>query len=1072
MICSSSRKVLRTSLSWTFFFAPSSRRFPCRARFSSSSKDPEQDSAGRLISRKRSRSTKKLKTVKEYSALPERLVLINGTSAEPLPSWDGGLGTPSHNKREKDVNADSNEQNARLLPESSSAPSSDAEREKPVAKKRKRKTRSSDTSLGDGTVDAPVLHVQSSVIMQDGRRPPQNVLAREILENLSKFPHCILLTRVGQFYESYFDQAQEVSRLLSIKLTQRTWGGQRIWMCGFPLMHLDKYLKILVQQYNRSVAMCEEFRKPRDANDDLNTKASFERRVVRILTPGTLIDEPFLNPYENNFLLAIARDDKASQHDVGMAWIDVSTGEFYTRSTSLDTLKDHIARISPREVVLDTAFESDLADPIRSILSDSNCLVSFSDRTTGSLEDVITPTNEIVDDIVDLNNSFSVFSSAETAAIAVLNSFLQANLLEHAPHSLRPLREDKAQRMQIDAHTLKALEIRESIREGGTSGSLMSSIRRTVTSSGARLLARWLCSPSTSLDEILARQSLVNLYLTRPTLRTDLIELLKGAEDAMRISQRFLLGKGGVDDLVSIRNTIGTWKAIQNRVILEKECEKSESEGNYSPDDWRSLDHLMNRMTDLSGLAEQIESAIDPGEIEKEENASDESEDKELLVPGPLSSDGPKFLSLPGTDLRWTIKPQFSERLALLHEGFYQLQDERENLQKKYQEQYDAPSLTLRHSPSHGLHVHLAKPRRDAERLDKSRHFVQLAESRSTKTYFNQEWFTLGNAILETVSSIYSEERDAFLSLRHETNLETSAIRKNARILDELDVTSAFASLASEMNFVRPTISESSTFYIQNGRHPTVELGLLQTGRMFTPNTVSMSDRSRLHIVTGPNMGGKSTYLRQAALIAILAQTGSFVPADTAHIGLVDKVFSRVGAKDDLFRDRSTFMVEMLESAEILKNATERSLVIMDEVGRGTTVQDGLAIAFATVHHLYFVNRSRTLFATHFHELVDMLGFSETSQNSDLFPDLEFYCTDIDELEDGHFTYSHRMRPGVNRNSQGLKVAQLAGMPILAISIAEKALSTLKSHKEPSSTFSLQNLGRELAYIQTSITAR
>lgn len=251
-------------------------------------------------------------------------------------------------------------------------------------------------------------------------------------------------------------------------------------------MHLDKYLKILVQQHGRSVAMCEEFRKHRETGEGILSKPSFERRVVRVLTPGTLIDESFVNPYENNFLLAISADEAVDvPSNVGMAWIDVSTGEFFTRSTPLETLKDHIVRISPREIVLDRQFENDLEHPIRTALLEESCPVSFTDGSIDCLNNAIANTTEVIDDVVaqlPLDEPSSVFSTAETSAIGVLNSFLQSNLLEHAPRTLRPLREEKSQRMQIDAHTLKALEIRESIREGGTSGSLMSSIRRTVTS--------------------------------------------------------------------------------------------------------------------------------------------------------------------------------------------------------------------------------------------------------------------------------------------------------------------------------------------------------------------------------------------------------------------------------------------------------------------------------------------------------------------------------------------------------------------------------------------------------------
>ncbi|EJD04012.1 uncharacterized protein FOMMEDRAFT_106414 [Fomitiporia mediterranea MF3/22] len=1060
MISISRRNILRVVLAKdASLFSPGKVGYLTRS-YSSLNTDlqPEEQ-------RKPKRRSRSSKTVKKYTSLPERLVSANGSAASPLPPWDGGLQShlPDVLQDASASNAEDNSPHLLYAEENV-----EHEKSSTTRKKRTRKKRSSAESDVSATVSSQEKSDTSFINTLANRRPPRNPLAKEILENLAKFPHCILLTRVGNFYESYFDQAQEVSRLLSIKLTKRTWDDQRIWMCGFPLMHLDKYLKVLVQQHNRSVAMCEEFRRPRDADEDLTSKPTFERRVVRILTPGTLIDEPFLNPYENNFLLSVAEDD-ADPGLVGMAWIDVSTGEFFTRTTPLGSLRDHVARISPREVVLDECFQSLQEHPIRDALLESSCPISFAGRTTGDLKANISGADELIDDIVDSTaDASTVFSPAETSAIGVLNTFLQSNLLEHAPQTLRPLREEKSKRMQIDAHTLKALEIRESIREGGTSGSLMSSIKRTVTSSGTRLLARWLCSPSTSVDEILARQSLVNLFRTRPALRADLIELLKGAEDAMRISQKFLLGKGSVDDLVSIRSTIAIWTALRNRISLEKDFERRESGEKFMAEDWQALDQLMNKMANLSGLAQRIELAIDVKSDQQNETITEESESNVPLEQDQAAApEVSKFLSLPGVDAKWTIKPQFSVELELLHERFRQLQNEKETLELRYREQYVAPSLTLRHSPSHGLHVHIAKPRKDAERLEKSRYFMPLAESKSTKTYFNQEWFALGNAILETVMSIYSAEKEAFLTLRNETNTEATAIRRNARILEELDVTSAFATLAAEMNFVRPTISDSSSFYIENGRHPSVELGLLQSGRMFTPNTVSMSDSSRLHVVTGPNMAGKSTYLRQIALIAILAQTGSFVPADSAHIGLVDKAFSRIGAKDDLFRDRSTFMVEMLESAEILKNATEKSLVIMDEVGRGTTVQDGLAIAFATIHHLCLVNKSRSLFATHFHELVDMLGYSDVSQQSTLFPNLEFYCTDIDETEDGHFSYTHRMRRGVNRDSHGLKVARLAGMPELAINVAEKALSSIKLHnrpsEDPSVTSALQNVGRQLA---------
>ncbi|KAG9086133.1 DNA mismatch repair ATPase msh1, partial [Ceratobasidium sp. UAMH 11750] len=317
-------------------------------------------------------------------------------------------------------------------------------------------------------------------------------------------------------------------------------------------------------------------------------------------------------------------------------------------------------------------------------------------------------------------------------------------------------------------------------------------------------------------------------------------------------------------------------------------------------------------------------------------------------------------------------------------------------------------------------------------------------------------WSELGTSILECQAEIFQAERNALEALRAEVGGHAVALRRNARIIDEIDVTVGFAELAAEMNFVRPVVNDSLNFLTVNGRHPAVELGLLTSGRVFTPNTVNLGPHSRLMLITGPNMAGKSTVLRQSALIAILAQTGSFVPADSAEIGVVDRVFSRIGARDDLFRDRSTFMVEMLEAGEILRRATNRSLVIMDEVGRGTTVRDGLAIAFATAHHLHAHNKCRAMFATHFHEVADMLGYIEpptppSPASGDLpmsrctRPHISFFCTSITTSPDSpDFSYAHRLRPGVNRESHGLRVAQLGGMPDAAIDVARRVMERLR----------------------------
>ncbi|KAI8995471.1 muts domain V-domain-containing protein [Trametes punicea] len=1038
-------------------------------------------------------------TRKKYSELPASRVLADGAVVPPLPDWHGGLresmalyktlsstltenASPASERSDLSIESLRSELDAGLSLTRAGNP----------RKRRAKVTQSSEeSSVGSAAGASPVgvEDIATPKVKTRGRKrntavqppqdseipPPSTPLANEILDNLARYPHCILLTRVGQFYESYFDQAAEVSRLLNIKLTKKTWSGQRILMCGFPLMHLNKYLKMLVQDHNRFVAMCEEF--PR--TPALGAKGGFNRRVVRIVTPGTLIDEPFLNPYENNYLLSVVpapspspptkavSDTNASGLPVGLAWIDVSTGEFYTKSTTFAGLRDELVRIGPKEVVLDRRLSGDSFNPAHRAVIEEGCFVSYFAPSETPAADTTTLASARQESPDDLTSDAQFpdgllpvpLTEEETRAVELLTAFMHANLMEHMPSLASPTREMSSGRMQIDSHTVKALEIREGLREGGTTGSLLSVIKRTVTTSGTRLLARWLCSPSTSVAEINARQSLVAFFYAKPFLRQDLVQLLRDAEDATRIVQKFLLGRGNFFDLSAICTTIDIWASIKEKILTERKMEQLDA-GSVDHAQWSSIDALMDRLSDLSGLAGKIRAAL----AQREAAIAEGEELGEDLSPGtsPMQSRDPRN---PLGLTEWIIKPEFSEHLTKLHATLQSLLTQKDQLEHRLQTLYDAPSLTLRASPGQGMHVHVAR-KNHASKLKNSEEFITLSESGSTCSFFNREWSQLAAQISETTFAISLAEKEAFDLLRSEVTAHSHLLRRNARIIDELDVTLAFANLAIEMRFVRPNVTEGSAYHVVNGRHPTVELGLLTSGRAFTPNTVTFTPDSRLHIVTGPNMAGKSTLLRQTALIAILAQTGSFVPAEHAEIGVVDRVFSRVGAKDDLFRDRSTFMVEMLEASDILRRATSNSLVIMDEVGRGTTVEDGLAIAFATAHHLLTVNGCRAMFATHFHELTDMLGYDPVSHKGQgPFAKVAFYCTDVDETENGFFAYSHRLRPGVNRDSHGLKVAQFAGMPESAIQVARSALVWLKerSAERVNRGHQLHTLGQALA---------
>ncbi|KZO99797.1 hypothetical protein CALVIDRAFT_548612 [Calocera viscosa TUFC12733] len=956
---------------------------------------------------------------------------------------------------------------------------------------------------------------------------PYTNLAREIQQNMLRFPHCILLTRVGQFYESYFHQAPVLSSLVDIKLTSRAWGqkGTRVHMCGFPLSHLDRHLKTLVQQHKRFVALCEEFPRP------LGAEPGFDRRVTRVVTPGTLIDESFLNQYENNYLLAIGRsrdtpalDSPDSNHadgEYGLAWIDVSTGEFFTQPTSALTLRNDIARIAPKEVVLHGSMKGASGQAVRAMIGEELGWISYispeekqeisgavqssqishedesqaagahhesqsasitSTDVSGTLDEPPrTESDDVPSSLTALPPADDAFTSSESDAIDLLTEFLRTHLLELMPRLSAPIREAHEERMQIDSHTIKALEIREGMAEGGTTGSLLSVVKRTITTSGTRLLARWLCSPSTSLGQINARQSLVALFHARPHLRSDLEEFLYQIEDASRIVQKFLLGRGDANDLLAIRDTINVTDEIKTRILQERDLELQSNADRA--EEWNNANILLERMRILTSLADRIDSAVDESEFRRQERAAlgaprEEDDDFSNGPAVPIQGPTPK----PDV-IVWTMKPDFSPELQHLHNHLISLRARKEDMEKALKEEYSAPSLQLKSSFNHGLHVRIGNPRRDSRKIGESKTAVLIGQSASSKSFFYPAWSKLGAEIASTEQSIQQAERRAFESLRSEVNSHATSLRRNARIVDEIDVTIGFANAAHELRLIKPDMNEGLTYMVRNGRHPTVELGLLDAGRVFTPNSVKLWPESRLHVITGPNMAGKSTLLRQTALIAILAQTGSYVPADRAELGIVDKVFSRVGAKDDLFRDRSTFMVEMLETAEILRSATWRSLVIMDEVGRGTTVADGLAIAFATVNHLYHVNRCRTLFATHFHELADMLGYTDPASASGseesvgkagsgetesvgkgtAFPQLGFFCTDVDEIDDGRFAYSHRLRPGVNRDSHGLKVARLAGMPESAMDVAGEALAYLRKRKGQGDAERLRELGDALA---------
>lgn len=830
-----------------------------------------------------------------------------------------------------------------------------------------------------------------------------------------------------------------------------------------------------------------------------------DRRVTRIVTPGTLIDENFMDPYANNYVMAIYIDHNVTATDtvekaatetdneigrvpapeggladhkavsepgsahsmpsavgvgrdvgqsqgfqdampLGLAWLDLSTGHFCTQQANLASLPAILSRLSPRELLLDQDLQAFPDHGIFALLAEDRHIISYAQRPYES--SLLDPNNwaPMLESALSEHEA-GAFTSAEVHAAAFLLGYVKDQLQGLSMKLQPPLRNENVQIMAVDKNSLRALEIKQTIRDGVFRGSLLHAIRRTVTKSGARLLNEWLSAPSTSLELIVGRQDLVALFIDDVNLSDSVILLLGRSHDSQRLVQKFTLGRGDADDLLGLASTIDATKEI---VDLLKKANTSSRKAT-SP----CLTSMISRisMTKPLKLAQRIRDAIDEVGIELKHEVQDSETSQMLaLADDVVSNEGsqddaaslPKGKRKRPVSIRdhyaddneaWIMKPAASPTLKRLHADLEALRQEKATLNETLRESLNAPSLSLKWTPGLGHIAHIKG--KDARNLVDMQ---ALSSSRSTRSFHITEWTHLGQRLDQVRAQIRAEEQAVFHSLREHVVKNLVKLRRNAAVLDELDIATSFAKLAREQSLVRPVLNNTTSHTIIGGRHPTVEGGLFQQGRSFVRNDclVGSPKDGRVWLITGPNMAGKSTFLRQNALITILAQIGCYVPASYAELGIVDAIFSRVGSADNLYQDQSTFMVEMLETAAILKQATPRSFVIMDEIGRGTTPEDGTAVAFACLHHLANVNQCRTLFATHFHSVADLAaaeGLCSTEGGI-----VQTYCTDVVEDGRGGFFYNHKLQKGINRQSHALKVARLAGLPGRAIEIARRVL--------------------------------
>lgn len=826
-------------------------------------------------------------------------------------------------------------------------------------------------------------------------------MMEQFIEIKSNNPGSLLFYRMGDFYELFFEDAVEASRAVGITLTKRGQHmGQDIPMCGVPVHAADDYLQKLILRGYR-VAVCEQVEDPAEAKKR-GSKSVVRRDVVRLVTPGTLTEEKLLSPTESNYLMALARIRGSAEAQFALAWIDISTGVFRLAETTLTRLLADIWRIDPRElIVADSLFHDEELKPVFDVLG------RVAVPQPAILFDSATAEGRIARYFnVSTLDGFGTFSRVEMAAAAAAVAYVEKTQIAERPALGSPERESSASTLFIDPATRANLELVKTL-SGDRDGSLLHAINRTVTGGGARLLAERLMSPLTDPERINTRLDAVAYLIDDVSLCEKLRDALKQVADMPRALSRLALERGGPRDLGAIRQ--GLSAAAHVASILDQ---------GLLPDE------LAAALADLKAL---------PGDLE-------------AMLAATLADDMP-LLKRDGGFVREGSNPDLDEVRALRDQSRRVVA----GLQLKYADETGIKSLKIKHNNVLGYFIEVTAGNADVmTSTDEAKaRFIHRQTMAGAMRFTTTELADLESRIANAAAQALTMELDAFEQMVTAVVQQAEPIKAGALALAVIDVAGSLAHLAAEQAYCRPIVDASMTFAIKGGRHPVVEQALRrQSAGPFIANDCDLSavnggKNGAIWLLTGPNMGGKSTFLRQNALIAILAQIGAFVPAEAAHIGVVDRLFSRVGASDDLARGRSTFMVEMVETAAILNQATDRSLVILDEIGRGTATFDGLSIAWAAVEHLHEANRCRGLFATHFHELTVL---------SEKLGRLSNATMRVKEWE-GDVIFLHEVGPGAADRSYGIQVAKLAGLPASVVERAREVLTKLEDadRKNPAS---------------------
>jgi len=842
-----------------------------------------------------------------------------------------------------------------------------------------------DTSLPrDGAEPAPAAAAAATPMME------------QYIEIKAANPDSLLFYRMGDFYELFFDDAEKASQALGIVLTKRgKHQGADIPMCGVPVHAADDYLQKLIALGFR-VAVCEQIEDPAKAKKR-GSKSVVRRDVIRLVTPGTITEDKLLAPSESSFLMALGRVKGAADSSFALAWVDISTGAFRVAETTGERLLADIFRVDPRELILaEPVFHDPELKPAFDLLG------RVANPQPPSLFDSASAPARIARFFeVATPDAFGAFSRAELSAVSGIIAYVEKTQKAGRPPLSRPEREEQGSSLFIDPATRANLELLRTL-SGGREGSLLKAVDRTVTGGGARLLADRLMAPLTDPAAIAARLDSVSFFRNEVRLCQAVRLTLKGVADMPRALSRLALNRGGPRDLGALRSGFeAAGEVLEIFAAAALPGELAEALAAVA-----ALPAALGRHLGQS-LAEEL----------------------------PLLKRDGGFLR-PGYDA------ELDEMRALATESRKVIA----GMERALVDDTGIRSLKIRHNNVLGYYIevtanHAAIMTGSDEAKAK---FIHRQTMANAMRFTTTELAELESRIANAADRALAIELEAFEKLVGEAVGEAEKIRAAAEALAVLDVSAALALLSESENWCRPLVDSSLAFEIVGGRHPVVEQALRRSAEgPFVANDCDLSpegdapagrEAGAIWLLTGPNMGGKSTFLRQNALIAILAQTGSYVPAASAHIGVVDRLFSRVGASDDLARGRSTFMVEMVETAAILNQAGERALVILDEIGRGTSTFDGLSIAWAAVEYLHEKNRCRAIFATHFHEMTALAGKLLRLHNVTMR---------VKEWE-GDVVFLHEVGKGTADHSYGVQVARLAGLPEAVVFRAREVLRQLE----------------------------